>query len=266
VVEPVTSLSATSAIDVPLLVVITGQKCTLRCRDCGNFTPYQPQAHYSLDAICDDFGKLADVACVSTVQIQGGEALIFPGLVQLLDTVRPASLSITVATNGTRLLSQEQVEAIKRVRAGVRVSDYEISQQRIAELIAQCEANGIPFHLYRFAGGSGSWMDMGGRYAERNGDIETQEVFRTCPFTGCLTLEDGVIARCSRATVSHYAQNFVPNEADFVRVRELDPSQLRLSLLDYIQNPIPMEACRYCRGGMGQEIPPAIQLKGQASS
>jgi tetratricopeptide (TPR) repeat protein len=27
---------------IPFLVFITGQKCNLRCRDCGNFTPYLP--------------------------------------------------------------------------------------------------------------------------------------------------------------------------------------------------------------------------------
>lgn len=245
---------------VPFLVVITGQKCTLRCKDCANFSPYLPQEYYSIETVCDDFQKLARIACVSNLQIQGGEALISPGLVKLLKCVQPASRAISIATNGTRLLSQKQIEVIKSVRASVRISDYNINQQRSVDLMAQCKDNGIPSHLYQFALGSGNWIEMGDRCMERKGDVETHDVFKSCPFKVCLTLEDGIIARCSRATVAHHIQDFSPNEADFVHVRMLDSKQLRYSLVEYMRDPSPMEACRYCRGGMGQKIRPAIQI------
>lgn len=248
-------------ISLPFLVLITGQKCTLRCQDCGNFTPYLPQVHYEVDAVCDDFRRLSQVARVGSLQIQGGEALIYPGLVRLLKCVQSASSSITIATNGTRLLSPEQIEVIKAVGANIRISDYQISQQRSSELEEQCKAHGIRSRLYRFAGGQGNWTDLGGKHMERNDDNETREIYETCPFNGCLTLENGIIARCSRATVSHHMQSFIPNEADFVAVRAIQPTQLRHKLANYIRHPIAMEACRYCRGNKGHQIPPAIQIK-----
>lgn len=246
---------------VPLLVVITGQKCTLRCKDCGNFTPYLPQTHYNIDLICNDFQKLSSILQIRTLQIQGGEALAFPELPKLLRSVRLAgSHFINIATNGTRLLTQEQIKAIKDVHACVRISDYGINKQKVSYLIEQCKANSIPYRMYQFAGGSGKWINLGDKHIERNSEIETNKIFKNCPFKGCLTLENGIIARCSRATVAHKVQDFTPNEADLINVRSLDSKRLRLSFMDYIKHPEPLVACRYCRGSIGEDIPPAIQL------
>ena len=79
--------SVDKKIHIPYLVVITGQKCTLRCKDCGNFTPYLPQTHYNINDLCDDINKFSSVARITLLQIQGGEALIFPMFKELLNIV-----------------------------------------------------------------------------------------------------------------------------------------------------------------------------------
>jgi hypothetical protein len=35
---------------IPFLVLITGQKCTLKYKDCGNFSPFLPQTFYELES------------------------------------------------------------------------------------------------------------------------------------------------------------------------------------------------------------------------
>lgn len=247
-------------IHIPFLVIITGQKCTLRCKDCGNFSPLLPQTYYDINSICTDFHKLASVAFISSIQIQGGEALIYPNLPDLIDCVSRGAGAITIATNGTKLLSPEQVKSIISVNARIRISDYNLPTQKGSELMVQCAENNISSFIYKFSGGSGDWLELGDRTVARSSDLEVAKTFSTCPFKNCLTLENGIIARCSRATVSHQIQPFSPSESDFIPVREMDTARLRNRLIDYLRHPIPMEACRYCRGSNGPIIPPAIQM------
>jgi hypothetical protein len=244
------------------VVFILGQKCTLRCRDCGNFTPYLPQAFYDLEAICDDLAKLAGVAEVENCQVQGGEPLIFPELAALCTSLSPLGRGrVCFATDGTRLLTSEQLNAIRGIDASLRISDYAVSGRRAGELQRQCEQEGVRSVLYQFASGDGTWIDMGGPSRERGTPAEAQARFAQCPFNRCLTLEDGILARCSRATVAHHVQRFTPAPGDLVMVRRLTAAELFIALDDYLRHPAAMQACRYCLGNQGNRVAPAIQIR-----
>lgn len=256
--------SVDKKIHIPYLVVITGQKCTLRCKDCGNFTPYLPQTHYNINDLCDDINKFSSVARITLLQIQGGEALIFPMFKELLNIVGGAARFVTIATNGTRLLSEEQITAVKAAKASLRISDYGlIFLQKADKLMAQCKENHIDCNMYKFAVGTGNWIDLGDKDTVKNCNIDVHNIFKSCPFKTCLTLENGIIGRCSRATVVHHIQKFIPKENDFVVLRNLNIKDLHEQLLQYVLHPTPMEACRFCRGGRGRLIPPAIQITTQ---
>jgi hypothetical protein len=249
-------------IPIPLVVFILGQRCTLRCRDCGNFTPYLPQTFYDLESIWDDFTKLLSVADLARCQIQGGEPLIHPEFIELcrrLRILRPGQ--VYFATNGTRLLSSGQIEALRAIDASLRISNYSVTGQRAQELQRQCEQEGVRSELFQFALGDGKWLNMGGASQPRGDDEEARSRFVECPFRGCLTLEDGIIGRCSRATVAHHTQKFSPTPGDFVTIRQLAAEQLHDVLGEYLGRPSPMEACRYCLGNQGERISPAIQMQ-----
>ena len=249
-------------ISIPLVVFVLGQKCTLRCRDCGNFTPYLPQTFYDLESIWDDFTRLLSVADLERCQIQGGEPLIHPDFVELckrLRILRPGQ--VCFATNGTKLLSSGQMEALRAIDASLRISNYSVTGQRAQELQRQCQQAGIRSELFQFALGDGKWLNMGRASQPRGDDEETTSRLGECPFRGCLTLEDGILGRCSRATVAHHIQKFSPAPGDFVTIRQLAAEQLHDVLEEYLRHPSPMEACRYCLGNRGERISPAIQMQ-----
>jgi MoaA/NifB/PqqE/SkfB family radical SAM enzyme len=251
-------------IKIDFMVFITGQKCTLRCRACGNFTPLLPQTFYSFDMISADLEKMLEVSKIYTLQIQGGEALIYPELVDLLKLLRTKKVrSVHIATNGTRQLTDEQIKAVRKLGATIRISDYQVNSKISAitdRLVEQCKKNRIQYRLYRFVSGDSNWMDMGGKDIKReDDDAKVKRTFDTCPFNICLTLEDGVIARCSRATVSHLIQNFIPAEYDLIESRAMSVSELGKRLKEYMRKPAFMEACRYCYGSRGKPIKAAEQ-------
>ena len=253
-------------IKIDFLVFITGQKCTLRCRHCGNFTPLLPQTFYSFNEISSDLEKMLEVSKIYRLQIQGGEALIYPELVDLLWRLKTKKVcSIHIATNGTRELTDEQIRAIRKVGATIRISDYQVNNKISAitdKLVKQCKKNRIRYRLYRFVSGDSSWIDMGGKDIEReDDDAKVKRTFDSCPFNICLTLEDGLIARCSRATVSHLVQDFTPAENDLIESRTMSAKELGKRLKEYMKNPTFMEACRYCYGSSGGSIKAAEQYQ-----
>jgi hypothetical protein len=80
--------------------------------------------------------------------------------------------------------------------------------------------------------------------------IETK--FSNCAFRGCLTLENGVIGRCSRAVIAAAIQGFTPNNGDFLLVDGAD--DFGQKLYHYLKSPRHMKACYHCYGSLGSEL------------
>lgn len=89
-------------------------------------------------------------------------------------------------------------------------------------------------------------------------DAEMRGHFETCAFNGCLTLEDGELSYCSRATKAYRLQGFMRNPDDYLIVSDEEGFKDRLK--EFVRNRHAMEACRYCNGTMkGEKIKPAVQ-------
>lgn len=156
--------------------------------------------------------------------------------------------------------SDALLKAIKNdKRIGIRISDYKLSQTPI-RLESRLEEMGIPVKYYKFAGNTSEWIDLGGIDILPVDDIETVSHFDACAFNTCLTLENGELTYCSRATNAYKLQGFNRNPDDYLIVR--DVKGFKQSLKSFITNKHAMEACRYCNGtAKGEKIRPAIQMK-----
>ncbi|MFH1115735.1 MAG: radical SAM protein [Pseudomonadota bacterium] len=250
-------------VEIPFLVLSTGTKCSLRCRNCGNFIPYLPQTLYPIQTIRRTLGTLAEVSNIHTVQIQGGEALLHPELPSIVELCSGFRIpEIVVVTNGTRTMSASLIKALTKSQARLRISNYLLRDKQLSRLAEQCSKAHILYEIYTFTTRDNCWIHLGG--LERDRDESYDEVyqrFQECPFKGCLTLEDGILARCSRAALSPSAQKHPVGESDYMDVRNntSEKWQLRKRLLRYLGSDSFMEACRYCNGGNGERIPPAVQ-------
>lgn len=250
---------------VPALVVIVGQACTLRCKNCSNFSPYAPDSmkRYPLERLKGDLQVVFDAShYVKKIQVQGGEPLLYTQLPQLLAFIRDSGKvgTITIATNGTILPSEEVLQALERCRVRVRISSYPVVPPEKTDRLVRClEARGIETWTYEFAARDAMWYDMGGIDARPEGsDDAVQARFLQCPFHDCFTLEDGKISRCSRAVIAEQVQGFTARTEDVLPVVPAEDFPARL--WDYLRTPEHMEACRYCYGAQSGEIPPAQQL------
>lgn len=142
-------------------------------------------------------------------------------------------------------------------RIVVRISDYQISgePERLREIL---DMRGIKNYYYRFVSGQGAWHDCGGVDIQPVDDQQKYRHFKTCSFKGCLTLENGELTYCSRATNAYRLQGFERGEGDYLPV--IDGKDFSPKLKSFINHRKAMEACRYCNGTeAGELIAPARQ-------
>ncbi len=90
-------------------------------------------------------------------------------------------------------------------------------------------------------------------------DTMVEQRFNECLFNKCLTLENGKLAYCSRATNAYRVQGFDYDAKDFLLVeKSLD---FRKKLENYIIHPHYMKACIYCNGtSLKHRVKPAVQI------
>lgn len=125
---------------------------------------------------------------------------------------------------------------------------------------------GIKHYIYAFAEDKGYWYDKGSLNAQDYpycDDNTVSKRFRYCGYKGCLTLERGRLAHCSRANNAPVLQGFEAHSDNYIVLSDYkDRESLRLALAKYCLRPKFMEACRYCYGSYeAKKIPPAVQLE-----
>lgn len=247
------------------LVVVTGQACTLRCKDCGNLSPYikDSMEFYEMDDIINGLGLILKHSVVKKLQIQGGEAFMHPALDVLLRYVAKNDLieKCQIATNATLMPSPNEIDIMTHPKFSVRISNYPVVSKKAEELSEVLDGHGVCSRIYNFYGKTGLWYELNPRSGEAVSDARAASRFESCKYNHCLTLERGRLAYCSRAAISDFVQGFPVSEGDYCNVS--DTAEFGEKLERYVRNPSFMEACRYCRGTDGEPtLAPAVQLTG----
>lgn len=248
------------------LVVIVGQACNYKCRDCGNFCPIAPVEfkRYSLESVIKSLEVILNhVGYVYRIQIQGGEPLLYSdlgGVIGYLGKKRNKVFNIEIATNGSIVPSDDLMSIFHRNGVKIRISNYGLSLDKIENLKEVCQKYKVDYYMHNFASKDSSWYLLGGKELCRdNNELETQERFNSCRFNTCLTLERGELAYCSRATNSYHIQGYERRTEDYVKV--IDSAEFKKELMQYVRYPKAMEACRYCNGTSEDlKVEPAIQM------
>lgn len=270
------------------IVVITGQNCSLKCKNCANFSPYLAKTipFYPHEEICQDVQAITDECQILRLQLQGGEFFLHPNALQILEYIanNPRIHQVTIATNATILPKDSLLGIIKQSgKISVRLSDYgEANHKNAQRLESALASHEIPHFTHHYVHSDNQWRDCGGKNMERLKDDVVQKIFETCLFgRNCLTMENGLISRCSRGVVAHIAQGFHLGANDGILVRpnakrafatitqthqmseknqSILPAFSFLRLKHFLENPSPIEACHYCYGTSGKAIPPGEQF------
>lgn len=244
--------------------------CNLKCKNCIAFIPYfKEKSHVSLERLKSDADILfSKVDYVYKFKVLGGEGLCYPHLIEYLDYLHEnygnKIGSLRVGTNGTIIPSGELLEACKRNRAMLDISDYVIAvpdRSRIDDVISLCNESGVPVEVKRTGE---QWLDMGFPHnipAEKNEEQLRNHFFKCAMF--CRDFHDGKLFFCCSNFAAYAAGLIEANKNDYFDFnREFSKKELMEYELGY-SHMGHTSFCKVCRGCSDEVNPFHVEVAKQ---
>lgn len=232
------------------LEVIVAAHCNLRCRACAYLSPVMPAATVAPAQIQRDLTLLARSYHALEARVLGGEPLLHPELVAVLQAIRVSGVSdtIRVITNG--LLLARMPADFWNLADEISVSMYpgrQLDEDAIATAARTAEKHGVRLRLKYFHYFRESYTELG------TGDSRLVErIYRTCQMANvwrCNTVLNGHLYRCPQ---SAFIPSIIhrPGSGDGLPITD-SPAFTR-RLLDFLESPEPLDACANCLGSVGR--------------
>lgn len=225
--------------------------CNLTCVSCSHLSPMFRKAVVDPAEAYADLSALAGHFAPRFVKILGGEPLLHPALIDLLDAVRASRIAGTllVCTNGQRL-PRMPAAFWERVDE-VEISSYpgrELGEEDLASVARTAREHGVELRLFPYRAFRVSHV------REPNPDPElVQRIYSTCQVAHvwrCHTVHAGHLFRCPQSVFLPLALDGGIDFADGLRIEDAPGFAERL--LAYLTSPEPMAGCRRCLGTVGQ--------------
>jgi hypothetical protein len=243
------------------------EKCTLRCEKCSALIPYNNNPnHFDKDIILNSINRFFEaIDGVKRVVISGGEPLLYPYLLEILEKVAksPKVLSIRIITNGTVIPDINLLKSFRDMGISLSISDYGKLSHKKDELIELCNNYKVLWDVNTYS--YNRWIDFGPFDTMRNRTRdENIEIFKRCrDWIKAGYLLDAKYYLCHRSAYISYLKvieneeegNYV-NLVDYnISIEELKNKIKDLNDVKYLN------ACDYCNTRFGKIISPAIQTK-----
>jgi organic radical activating enzyme len=226
--------------------------CNLKCYGCGRGSPAMPEEFLSLDELKADLRPLSRVLKAGEFKLAGGEPLIHPELLEIIDAIRASRITdrITLITNGVQLhtFGDELWDRIDEIW----ISNYpgvrgRVSQDEVFERGQKHNVH-IEYNLMR-------------TFTQRllnnpnNDESLVRDIYDRCyQRIGCHSMYNGRLFQCATGPfVPKWLEQVGREPEDFsgdgVDIHG-DPD-LKQTIRSYLARNEPLGACRYCLAGLG---------------
>jgi len=230
--------------------------CNLSCYGCDHVSPVHEEEYLSVEELTKDLGALAEVYHVFEFLLTGGEPLLHPHLLNIVDTIRASGIAdkITLITNGVLLHNAPEALWSKIDKLGVSI--YPGVKRRLSQDDIKALADRHRLLLWYKPTDDFTIRLI---HSENSNRDLVKAIYSTCTLrNSCHTIHKGRYFKCSPSPfvpdwlrrVRIDAFNF---ERDSVAVR--NNPDLRQQLADYLKDEEPLTACRYCLGSVGKSMP-----------
>lgn len=251
----------------PFVTGVITQKCSLRCKDCGQRIPYyKSPVHYSVESIVNDiqqYAKAFDV--VPEISLHGGEPFLHPYITEIGKEVSRISNIVFVSfiTNGTILPSDETLSRLATCGADIQQSDYGLLSKKQDEVFIACRRHNIYSDIL-YTNLNKMWTTRITSFRKYNRSPEENAmIYKKCISSKiCCQIMDGELHRCPFSMHASHQGLFPRFNGDFVWLNEpnVPDEVLKANVRSFLTQKEALSVCDYCVPAGGSLVPPAIQL------
>jgi GTP 3',8-cyclase len=233
------------------LELLAVDHCNISCSNCNHASPLMPGWFADPDTVHRDFSILAKYYRPRFVKVLGGEPLLHKQLVEVIAAARMTGISehFTLITNG--LLLHKASDALWEAVDEVEISLYPgvaQAEQNIPLAMEKAETFGKKLTIFHYEQFRTTFSLQGS-----DDTALINRIFAACKIAnvwGCHVVRDGYFHKCPQSV---YTALLTGRSAATDRVPIVDSSAFQLSLLEYINSPVPLAACAHCVGTVGTQ-------------
>ena len=235
------NLSGWGDVIMPHIELHISDKCNLNCRGCTHFSPLFDDVGAVLENKMADIKQLKKIfSAILRIDVLGGEPLLNPQLKEYIVELRrelPKTF-IQIYTNGLLIprLDKDVLQAIHDYNIGVSISEYYPTHQMIDKITSCLNQYGI---RYRIAEYDGKQL-----FNKPISISENSKYPKKCISNGCITINDGLIARCPTlmyiSKFNNYFNQKLPTDGIY-RISDYNDGK---ELLDDMKQEVPL--CKHC--------------------
>lgn len=250
---------------IPKIVFLLTNRCTLRCKECTGRIPYMPIYDIQAEQVKRDIDRILELVDeIEVLQLAGGESLLYPNIVEILNYVieKEKVKTIHFVTNGTIIPREEVLEILSNNKIFLYISDYGFTD-KLRKLIDVLSINNIRYVVLDNL----KWKSVG-PISKRNKSFDQMEwEYWMCDNgKGCKTVLHGKLFacdRCARMYLEEKLNNTEHNynyESDMIDLEKDDDTVINAIKNLYLRKSI--LACDYCdyNNVSAVEVVPAEQL------
>ncbi|RKZ50160.1 MAG: hypothetical protein DRR16_10940 [Candidatus Parabeggiatoa sp. nov. 3] len=240
----------------PFVEINLAEHCNLTCALCDHYAPFLPEKYADIEATHGDLMALSTVLHTNHLLLLGGEPLLHPEFDEFCRMAKSVQIShqLVLVTNGI-LLHRMSSEAWQMID-GIRISRYPGVKISVKRKMLEAQARKYNVWIWE---SDVKMFDI----TESTAEI-TDQCLRNTIFTNCLmghicnTIHDGRYYRCPpsvfiQTRLSKRGVELDNHKEDSVMIQNNSNLKAELEMLLFRSDPL--EACRYCLGGLGRKEP-----------
>ena len=235
------------------LEVHVADHCNLRCAQCCTLSPHLPEQFLTPEVLDRDLRRLSAVLRPNVLKLTGGEPLLHPELLTLVQTARQTGISdmLSMTTNGHLLgkAPDRLLEALDRIT----LSWYQsapLSSRALDRIEDRCKAWNVGLTIK--ARDTFQTLTPWPLEAERT---DIQQIHADCWMkVRCHLVRNGVFYTCTRPP---HLQTWLAKQGRTENLAAedglvLDGAELGRRLHDYLTGEEALRSCQFCLGGSGE--------------
>lgn len=226
--------------------------CNLSCRSCSHLSPTFKKFFVDSNQVFLDLSILAKYYHPEYIKVLGGEPLLHPELIQVIDAIRSTNITerILICTNG-QLLSKTPNEFWQKITE-IEISIYpgkELNSEQMKEIRQKANIYKVDLQFIYFDNFRESYSELGTKNKEL-----VKRIYSTCQIAHiwrCHTVCNGYFYKCPQSLFLPQAINNDTLKYSQDRIKITDRPHFLNDLLAYLECSKPLTSCNHCLGSVG---------------